>query len=354
MAFDDQLPLNRQAPASTMPVDPASVFAAMQGRGAAPTATPDFSPEEETAKNMAAERGIMTREDLARQVNQGQLASKMKEQEQLEGESPAPPWSPKMTPMTGGGLGGNLLSILHNIGQGMMAVGAATKIGSDIRGMAYQSRDLPYEQKRQALATQIGQLQEQGKTGAEVESASMAAPSRMMSGYGQEQRGAGAVLSGTAAMERASTMAQQVANTRAHELVLESQGWSKLKLDQQKQNFTQWYEKTLTELAQHRIDAGMQENEARVEAQKDLVAAVQQDKYLATSPLKAQFLNWIGAGPEMVGPAGAGTPQVAVPPNPKPAAKTGGAPTGADNEVWIGGKLAGHTVKGKYVPLNAQ
>jgi len=317
MALDDQLPLNRPAPASTMPVDPASVFAAMQGRGAAPATTPQFDPEQEAAQTMSMGRGIASREDLARQARDTQLSQLTSKESKLEAEPPAPPWAPKMTPMTGGGIGGNLMSILHNIGQGMMAVGAATKIGSNVREMAYQGRDIPYEQQRQALATQISQLQEQGKTGAEVETAGLSTPSRMMAGYGQEQRGAGAEKSGEAALQRVQVDAQRVAVEQAKNLATIAQGWEKLSQGDRRLAFDKWKQGAENALRDKYINTQLDETDIKAAVQRDMVSAVKQDEYLSKSPVTSQILDWMGLGPQFVAPTGAGTPSVDVPPNPK-------------------------------------
>lgn len=176
-------------------------------------------------------------------------------------------------------------SLLHKIGQALLAVGAATGPGEAIQGQVYGPARRSWDAQRAANVQAISDLKDQlGVPTEELKAVSGLGQGAGMLAY------RGGVLSDKEqrtqiARRNSDTAAQRVANEQANALVRQSQGWNRLSIDQQRANADSAFKAAVVPIMQARIDAGMDENEARVQAQEDIRAAAANNSYIQTHPV---------------------------------------------------------------------
>jgi hypothetical protein len=235
-----------------------------------------------------AMQGIKARESAAMGPELGgRLPGLIREQQEQSGSLAFHP-----TFQHGQGAGG----FFHNLGQALLTLGAATTPGQAIQAQVYSKPRQEYAGR----AEEISNLQKQQHLTQETEPALAQVPYRQrMVEIGQQKA--------DTQQEAVEVRAQRVADQHSNDLVRQSQGWGRLSLAQQKQQFQQWYQKTLTDIARERINAGMSMNDARVAATKEVAASLQSNKMIQESPIKTQIMDWLGVAPDIQVPEGATT-----------------------------------------------
>jgi hypothetical protein len=211
----------------------------------------------------------------------------------------------------------------HNL---LLKILAATTVGHAINNAVYGPGVNQYNTQRQSIADQLDMIKNQ-------------------SGISDEQLKSGTSLAGTAgnvlykgaeigvqqerntiAKQRSDTQATNVARQSANDLVRQSQGWQRLSQDQQKVALQQWFQKAEIDVAQQRVNAGMDENSARIQATQDVQAELAQNKFASAHPILGPLLQGLGMAPQLTSTPAAQTPKVMAKPTAatsKPAAKKG-------------------------------
>lgn len=231
-----------------------------------------------------------------------QLAQK---QQQMEGMTP-----PQTAP--------------HNLA---LRILAATVPGRAISNAVYQPGVTQYNRQRQQLADQIATLKDQAAISeSELGKGAQLGGTAAMAGYHGAEIGVQQERN-TIAKQRSDTQATNVARQSANDLVRQSQGWQRLSQDQQKVALQQWFQKAEIDVAQQRVNAGMDENSARIQAQQDVQAELAQNKFASAHPILGPLLQGMGMAPQLTSTPAAQTPKVMAKPTPaatsKPANKKG-------------------------------
>src|ERR1700720_2401290 len=208
---------------------------------------------------------------------------------------------------------------LHNLLQALATAGVATAPGRDVESAIYGPGIRKYAAGQQSLADQINELK-----GQQEEAQKSLSPLQAMAyHYGTvTERGRHDQATEQIQQQKADTAAQATVNRHTKSLARLAQGSTRLDLQKNAQSLKSWYDHALIETAQARTTAGMSENDARIAAQKDIVAAVQADKRIDSHSV----LDILGLGGLMTpvqGPSGAGQP-TPLQPNAAPAAAGGG------------------------------
>lgn len=215
------------------------------------------------------------------------------------------PWSPNI--VHGEGMGG----FLHNVLQGLMAAGAATRPGQAVMEVAQAPARARRAQELQALQAQM-QPEE-----AATKFNTAAAEALGGVGYKQGMLGIRQENADTN-KQRADTAAKIAANRSADMLVREAQGWKGLDVKEQANRIRESFNREVARVADSRIAAGQEENEARIQAQEDVRAAASQNQYSVLHP----FLSMLGVTPDLGAAPGAQQPKPIQ--TPKAPGKAGG------------------------------
>lgn len=229
---------------------------------------------------------------------------------------PLPPhgfgYNPKFQPITGQGFGGGVKNLLGDILKGAALIGSSTRQGRAIEQAYYGPGVNQYEAQRQQRASQIEATKSKGALEASATGElGQAAGTASLAGY------RGAVVGIREEDERikqqkADQEGQRIASQNAIGLQRVQQGWEKLTQAQQAQKFKQWYQGALIQVANARVSAGLDENSARIDAQKDLASALAQNNYVRSNPLISEVLGAFGV-PQFEQAPGAQTTPVTKP-----------------------------------------
>lgn len=177
-------------------------------------------------------------------------------------------------------------SFLHNLGQALLTVGAASGPGQAVQNVAYSGPRQEYEARAERISGLQKQLEPEEKLGA----AAAGMSSRAIMGGAR-------VESAQAAQTRADAEAQKVANQYQIDLERNAQGWDKLTLQQQQLQAKEWYQKAYIDAFNARTAAGMAQTEARVAAQRDIAAVVSQSAVVKEHPWLTQLIPGLMEAP---------------------------------------------------------
>lgn len=176
-------------------------------------------------------------------------------------------------------------SFLHKLGQALLAIGAATRPGQAIQDEVYGPARQSWDAQRTANVQAISDLKDQ----LGVPTEELKAVSGLGQGAGMLAYRGGVLDDKTKrtaiAKQNSDTAAQRAANEQANALVRQAQGWSRLTIDQQRANADSAFKQAILPIMQSRIDAGMDENDARIQAQEDIKAAAANNSYIQTHPV---------------------------------------------------------------------
>lgn len=205
----------------------------------------------------------------------------------------------------------------HNM---LLRILAATAPGRAISNAVYAPGVNQYNTQRQQLADQISALKDQATISeSELGKGTQLGGTAAMAGYRGAEIGVQQERN-TIAKQRSDTQATNVARQSANDLVRQSQGWQRLSQDQQKVALQQWFQKAEIDVAQQRVNAGMDENSARIQATQDVQAELAQNKFASAHPILGPLLQGMGMAPQLTSTPAAQTPKVMAPPT-KPTTK---------------------------------
>jgi hypothetical protein len=237
-------------------------------------------------------------------------------------------YQPNFQPMDSAG------HVLGDIGKALLLGLSATGPGRAVEGAVYGPRVRQYEAGQQQKAQQIEALKNQaGAYGQTGESASRAIGGLGEASYRQGMLGLGAQRN-QINQQKADQQGQKIANEYAVQGQRLAQGWDRLDQGQQNIAIKQWFDKGVLQSMNARIDAGMDENSARLQAQEDMKAAATQSGFATKYPILGQLMGAVGLSPDLTSAPAAGVPKpVGQAPRraggpAKPAAKSG-PPKGA-------------------------
>lgn len=258
------------------------------------------------------------RQSLAQQLQQarGEQQTMAQPQNQPKMGLMDEPWM-KMAPVKGQGFGHDAGNLLGDIGKALLMGLSSTGPGEAIQAGVYGPGMSRYKTQTAAKAAQIESLQKQfGEEGTAEGAASGMTSKPLLAGASLERAAASTKNAETAAKRQATQEMQGIDRLK--------QGWERLTVAQQTLKAKQWFDQAVIRTAQARIDAGMDENSARVQAQEDVRSAAAQDDWVKTHP----FLDFIGIRPDIQAAAGAQPT--------KSAARKSDAPRGATGKVAAG------------------
>jgi hypothetical protein len=214
----------------------------------------------------------------------------------------------------------------HNL---LLRILSATAPGHAINNAVYGPGVNQYNTQRQNIADQLESLKSQsGISGEQLKSGTGIADTSGKVLYRGAEIGVQQERN-TIAKQRSDTQATNVARQSANDLVRQSQGWQRLSQDQQKVALQQWFQKAEIDVAQQRVNAGMDENSARIQSAQDVRAEVAQNQYVLKNPILSKIMGGLGLAPDISATPAAQNPVVQPKPQPagssksKPAAKKG-------------------------------
>lgn len=240
----------------------------------------------------------------------GRGESALQNQRDIAAKMAAVPQAPvgfKPNFVHGQGAGG----FLHNVVQALEAAGAATRPGQSVMEIAQAPARARRAQELSALQSQMGPEQEAGKF------YQTAAEGAGRLGYEQGMLGIRKQVADTN-QQKADTAAKLAANRSADMLVREVQNSRNLDIKAQSNQIRAAFDREVAAVARERINAGQDENSARIQAQEDVRAAASQNQYSVLHP----FLSMLGITPDMGAAPGAQQPKPIQ--TPKAPAKAGG------------------------------
>lgn len=242
---------------------------------------------------------------FAQRIAQGDQA--IQNQRDIAAKMAAVPQAPVgFHPQFGGG-------ILHDIGQALLAAGAATRPGQAIMDVAQAPAQARRAQTLASLKAQMGPEEEATK----FNTAAAEGAGRL--GY-EEGLLYNKNRQTDINQQKADTQAKLAANRSADMLVREAQGWKNLDVKQQANNIRAAFDREVINVARERVAAGQDENSARIQAQEDVKAAASQNQYSVLHP----FLSMLGVTPDLSAAPGAQQPKkINSPAPPKPSKPSG-------------------------------
>jgi hypothetical protein len=232
------------------------------------------------------------------------------------------PWM-KMQPVKGQGFGHDAGNLLGDIGKALLMGLSSSGIGQNVQEMAYGPGIARYNTQKAAKAAQIESLQKQfGEEGTAEGAASGMVSKPLMAGASLERA--------AASTKNADTNAKREAMQQTQGLEKLKQGWDRLSIADKTLKAKQWFDQAVIRVSQARVDAGMDENAARVQAQEDVKSAASQDAWVQTHPI----LDMLGLKPDIQAAAGAQPTKTATRQAAKPNAPRGAAPVPAGTVVY--------------------
>ena len=243
--------------------------------------------------------GTLTAEQIAERLGRERsLESQVDPLIQERASMPIP--QTHFQPNFGGGL-------WHDLGQALLALGAATTPGQAIESRVYGPGITQYETRQKQLADQISDIQGQQKAAEEP----LGTLGRTNLGFANlNEKTTHDRNTEATAKQNADTRAQVAANNQANQLVRQAQGWKNLDIRTQTNNIRQAFDTAVVSVMRERVAAGMSENDARISAQEDMKAALSQNQYAVQHPI----LSMLGVSPDLSAAPGAQQPKAIQPP----------------------------------------
>jgi len=232
------------------------------------------------------------------------------------------PWM-KMAPVKGQGFGHDAGNLLGDIGKALLMGLSTSGIGEGVQEAVYGPGIARHREQAGAKAAQIESLQKQFGEEGTAEGAASGMVSKPIMAEASLTRAA-------ASTKNADTNAKRQAVQETQGLQRLKQGWDRLSLGEQQLKAKQWFDQAVIKTAQARIDAGQDENSARIQGQEDVRSAAAQDDWVKTHP----FLDFIGIRPDIQAAAGAQPTKSAVKAAPHQNAPRGAKPVPAGTVVY--------------------